>query len=160
MHLYFLRHGNADRSEWTGSDDRKRPLTRKGMEKLERQAQRLKDIGFAPSLILTSPLDRAAQTAEIVARVLGKGVPVKVEPALAPGFGPAELTVLLARYEAFEDILLVGHEPDFSETISAVVGGGRVQVKKGALACVDLSEVKPPSGSLELLIPPKMLLGE
>jgi phosphohistidine phosphatase len=160
VRLHWLRHGPADRKEWIGSDDRKRPLTSKGRERIERETLQLAEMDFLPSLILTSPLTRARQTAEIVARVLGRSGDLREEPLLAPGFSLTHLTELLTRYDDRDDLLLVGHEPDFSETLSAVIGGGQLLMKKGGLACVDLAQLDPPSGVLLWLVPPKFLVGD
>jgi phosphohistidine phosphatase len=105
--------------------------------------------------ILTSPLVRARQTAEVVAERLG--VKAIEEPALAPGFNARRLQDVLKRYPDAGALMLVGHEPDFSRTIAQLIGGGRVEMKKGGLARVDLESIDSPRGRLVWLLAPKML---
>ena len=155
--LYFLRHGLADRSAYTGTDDGRRPLTAAGRRRLARQAENLAAMGWRADLFLTSPLLRARQTAEIVAQGLELEDRVEVEPALACGFGPGDLAPLLARYQDLDSLVLVGHEPDFSYTVSALTGGGDLVCKKGSLIRVDLHRWDPPAGELVWLIPPRVL---
>jgi phosphohistidine phosphatase len=155
--LYFLRHGLADRSAYQGGDDRLRPLTAAGKERLVRQGRNLAAMNWQPDLFLTSPLVRARQTAEIVAAELGLPDRVQIEPALACGFCAADLPELLTRHAAASQLVLVGHEPDFSSTVSDLTGGSFVVCKKGSLIRVDLYRLDPPAGELVWLIPPKAL---
>ena len=145
MILYFLRHGVAgNREEWQG-DDGLRPLTQKGMKNMVRQAESLADLGFDLDIILTSPLTRAFQTADIVAHELKMGEKLVQDERLAPGFGIEELVQVLKDHADAESIMLVGHEPDFSQTVAALVGG-RVLLKKGGLARVDVTSADPLQG--------------
>jgi phosphohistidine phosphatase len=157
MILYFLRHGLAgDRETWVG-DDALRPLTKKGENSLAAIADTLFELGLGIDLILTSPYVRAYQTAMIVAKRLQKMDVLVQDNRLAPGFGLTELTETLKDYKDAKAILLVGHEPDFSETVSVLIGGGRLVFKKAGLARVDLSSQTPPKGELIWLLPPKVL---
>ena len=70
MKLLFLRHGLADRSAWSGSDY-ERPLTPRGKERMRAEAETIASLDLGLDAILTSPLTRASQTAEIVADQLG-----------------------------------------------------------------------------------------
>jgi phosphohistidine phosphatase len=155
--LYFLRHGLADRSEWSG-DDFLRPLTARGKQQMMRTAQAIASLDLGLDLILSSPLTRAYQTAEIVAEVLGLGDRLVSEARLAPGFSAVALSAILAEHAVPAALMLVGHEPDFSETISALIGGGRIVCKKGGLARVDLPEGGGLDGELVWLAPPALLL--
>jgi phosphohistidine phosphatase len=76
---------------------------------------------------------------------------------LGPGFDIEQLAAILRDHASARALMLVGHEPSFSETISALIGGGRVVCKKGGLACVDLPDVSNLSGELLWLIPPRLL---
>ncbi len=157
MKVYFLRHGLAgERSEWK-DDDAKRPLTDEGKEKTERVATTIARWGLGLDLIISSPYDRAYQTAEIVARQLEMPDKLLQDDRLMPGFDADQLIKLLAAYPKATRILLVGHEPDFSETISRLIGGGRIVVKKGGMACVDLPDPQSPKGDLLWLVPPKLI---
>jgi phosphohistidine phosphatase len=76
---------------------------------------------------------------------------------LAPGFGRDNLEQVLADHPEAKNIMLVGHEPDFSLTISALTGGDKVILKKGGLARVDLTATAPLQGDLVWLLPPKSM---
>lgn len=148
MEIYFLRHGPAgSRAEWSGDDDA-RPLTDEGKARMTREAAALQKLGVAPAVILTSPLARARQTAEIVAARLGSPDFVVCDERLSPGFGPHDLADILGDHRGVSSIMLVGHEPDFSLTIGEFVGGGRVALKKGGLARVDV-DAAPAAGGGE-----------
>jgi phosphohistidine phosphatase len=150
MELYFLRHGEADWPEWKKSDD-ERPLTKRGKKEMHEIAAFLVRLKVRPNLILTSPLPRAAQTAEIAAEHLE--TKCCEDRRLAPGFGPAELEELIRKNSA-ESLMIVGHEPDFTKTISALTGASLKLSKAGvALVDVDLSSRK---GRLLWLFPPKI----
>jgi phosphohistidine phosphatase len=156
LKLYFLRHGQAgNRDEWQG-DDSARPLTTDGKRRMKREAAAIRRLDLGLDVILTSPLVRARATAEIVAEALGPSARLVTDPRLAPGFGPRHLKALLAAHRGAEALMLVGHEPDFSQTISHLIGGGRLDVKKGALALVELED-RAGLGRLVWLIPPRVL---
>ena len=151
MKLYFLRHGKADWDDWSEPDD-ERPLTKQGRKEMQSVAQLLRDLEVQPGLILTSPLPRALQTAEIVAERLG--VELEQAPALGKNFSASKLRGLIKRAKG-EDLMIVGHEPDFSAVLR-VLTGGEVILKKGGLARVDLENAASLSGRLAWLLPPKV----
>ena len=157
MKLYFLRHGIAgDRGEWKG-DDYDRPLTEEGKERMDREARTMAKMGLAPDAIITSPLVRAYQTAEIVARALKCDDRLVKDDRLGPGFGASELAGILETQPNAAELMLVGHEPDMSETVSRLIGGGRVTCKKGSLACVQLEPPASLKGELLWLYTAKVL---
>ncbi len=153
MKIYFLRHGQADWPDWTGPDD-ERPLTKKGKKEVRRVADFLADLKVEPEVILSSPLPRASQTAEIVADELD--LRVTEDPLLGPGFDIDKLGQLLEHYRG-QDVMLVGHEPGFSDTIR-VLTGGNVKMAKSGLALVDLDDPNELRGQLVWLIPPKIII--
>ncbi|HEY3662460.1 MAG TPA: phosphohistidine phosphatase SixA [Chthoniobacterales bacterium] len=148
MRLYFLRHGEADWPDWEGRDD-DRPLTAGGREEMHEVGQFLVRLKVRVDFVLTSPLPRAAQTADIAAQHIKASV--RRENLLAPGFRPRQLEQILAAQRG-ENLLLVGHEPDFSEVIRALTGG-RAKMSKAGLA---LLEVSGTEGKLLWLFPPKV----
>ncbi len=150
MELYFLRHGDAEDPR-PDLPDAQRALTEEGVRTTESEALGLRKLGLAPGVILTSPLLRARQTAEIVARALGAGEPI-AEDELASGCDIDRLARALSRHPGHEQVIVVGHEPDFSTMIGELVGGAKVELKKGGLALVSLSEVAPGAGVLRWLL--------
>ena len=156
--LYFLRHGLAEvREEWS-EDDALRPLTSKGKKNLVRSVKTISDLDLGIDLILTSPLVRAFQTAEIVADELGIEKRLVKDDRLEPGFNLELLSEMLKEHTDADEVLLVGHEPDFSQTVSALISGGIVVFKKGGLARVDITSIDPLQGELAWLLPPKLLI--
>jgi phosphohistidine phosphatase len=156
MKLYFLRHGQAgNRQDWQ-EDDSKRPLTVEGKKRMQREAAAIWRLDPSLDVIITSPLVRALQTAEIVAKARGSAVRLITDGRLAPGFGLEQLAAIVAEHRNAKGLMLVGHEPDFSETISQVTGG-RIVMKKGALACMEVEDPSALEGPLVWLIPPKVL---
>ncbi len=156
MRLYLLRHGVAyDRENWQGKDDELRPLTDEGIVAMKREARSIGQMKLKLNAVITSPLVRARDTARIVAKTLD--MKVDENPLLKPGFNLQALDDLLAQYAEFTHLMIVGHEPDFSQVISQLVGGGTVVMKKGGLARVDITTPHPPHGELVWLLTPSLL---
>jgi len=149
MRLYFLRHGEADWPNWTRPDD-ERPLTDFGNEEVRQVAKFLNRLKVKPDLIVTSPLPRALQTAEIAAEQLK--TKLRQDEALEPGFGISELGTVLKRHGT-KLLMLVGHEPDFSSVMSALTGAS-LKLSKAGVALVDL-DPETEKGRLLWLFPPK-----
>lgn len=157
MICYFVRHGAAvDPQEWRGSDF-ERPLTKKGRERMTRVAKRLRKLGLGLDAIVTSPLVRAKQTASIIGDGLGVTGRVVEDTRLGGGFSPGDLAAILQEHADADALMLVGHEPTMSATLGRVIGGARVDFKKGAIACVEVTDPKLPSGMLLWMVPPKLL---
>ena len=157
MEIYFLRHGDAGTAEgWKGSDA-ERPLSKEGTARMEKEAAAIAGLRPALDMILTSPLLRARQTAEIVAKKLRLMKALFVEERLAPGLGTSLLRQILVEHHPSRSVMLVGHEPDFSTVISACIGGGAVECKKGSLIRVDIDDVPSLRGVLVWLLPPRVL---
>jgi phosphohistidine phosphatase SixA len=151
MKLYFFRHGRADWPDWTGPDD-ERPLTRKGRKEVRNVAKHLRELLGRP-LILTSPLPRARETAESAAEILG--FEACEEKALQPGFDVKKLGPLLKRSTS-DGLMLVGHEPDFTEAIEEITGA-RTKLAKAGLALLEV-QTDSLQGRLLWLTSPKFLL--
>jgi len=149
MELYFLRHGEADWLNWNKPDD-ERPLTKRGKKEMRELAKFLARLKVRPILIITSPLPRAAQTAEIAADYLK--AKVRKDELLAPGFGMSELRTALKRHHA-KVLMLVGHEPDFTNVISGLTGAS-LKLSKAGVALLDVNP-EFEEGKLLWLFPPK-----
>lgn len=154
MNIYFLRHGLADWPGWSRPDD-ERPLTEDGIKRMKAEARTIKRLDLGLVAILSSPLARARQTADCVAERVG--IPVVENRLLAPGFNREKLGKILGEYKNANALMLVGHEPDFSMTIGALIGGGRVAMKKGGLARVDIESPDMLHGELVWLLAPRVL---
>src|ERR1051325_8629585 len=149
MQLYFLRHGEADWPNWSKPDD-ERPLTDFGRKEVRQLASFLNRLKVKPNLIISSPLPRASQTAEVAAEELK--IKLRLDEALEPGFGITELRLLLQRHES-KVLMLVGHEPDFTSVISALTGAS-LKLSKAGVVLVDL-DPETEKGRLIWLFPPK-----
>ena len=123
MKLYVMRHGPAEEQAASGLDG-DRALTSAGRERVRNVAKALSLAGEEPARIVTSPLVRAVQTAEIVAIVTKLGErdgSVEVRREMAPGGDGAELAHRLAA-EGAKRVMVVGHEPDLSAMLVALLG--------------------------------------
>ena len=156
MIVYFLRHGPAgSRAEWDGPD-RLRPLTDDGRRTVARAADVLSRAGVVVNAIVTSPLTRARETAEIVAPALCIEDPRLIDDErLAHGFDRGALADIIAEHPEARAVMVVGHEPEFSGTIGEVTGGA-VVMKKAGVARVDLDPVTM-RGELVWLLAPRIL---
>ena len=124
--IWLLRHGDAEEG---AGDDAARRLTEKGERQARNAGQALAALGVRLDACLASPRVRAVETARLACEALG--VEVEVASELAGGdFDP------LALCAGRGEVLLVGHEPDFSNAVAAVTGA-RVEMKKGGLAAID-----------------------
>jgi phosphohistidine phosphatase len=128
--IWLLRHGDAEE----GSPDSERPLTEKGREQARAVGAALEALGVKLDACLASPRVRAADTARIACEPLG------VEPQLEPKLsgGPFDAEALAAGLG--DEVLLVGHDPDFSMAIHALTGA-QVRMKKGGLAAIEKGEL-------------------
>jgi phosphohistidine phosphatase len=163
MQLYLLRHGIAVEPGTRGfEDDFARPLTPKGRRQLRKSAAAIKKLASRFDLILSSPLARAKQTAEIVARKLNARKRLRFTSALAPGGSAANLIRQLEREKPAPDtVLLVGHEPDMSRLVSLLTTGGlqmQMDFKKGGLCKLEVEKLSAGQcAKLVWLLTPKQM---
>jgi phosphohistidine phosphatase len=158
MELYFLRHGqSAPRSEWS-RDDASRPLTDEGVSELAHAAWTLARLGVKPDVLITSPMERAQRTAEIVAPALGLEGKLSTAPSLGRGFGMRKLRRLLREHPRAGSIMLVGHNPEFTRAIHKLTGA-HIVLSKGGLARIHLSARKSRSAELVWLLQADDLVG-
>jgi len=158
MEIYLLRHAIADDRSPSGRDYDRR-LTDEGREKLRRVLKRAAAAGVQPSLILSSPLVRAVQTAEIAAEDLGyKGKIVRVE-CLAPEGSPPEVWQEIRSRHDEKSVVLAGHEPLFSSIVAYLLGATRsmVDFRKAGLVRIDVHGFgATPAGVLQWMLIPKI----
>jgi len=142
-----MRHGKAEPKK-PGLEDEKRKLTDEGRKDVEYVA---KILPSKPSKILCSPMVRAKETAEIVARIHG----VKYE--VAQELLPENVSVdSLGKLVTEENVLLIGHAPSIEEFVSELIGGGRVKMKAGAVAGLDVEEFRCGGAKIVYLITPRI----
>jgi phosphohistidine phosphatase len=154
--LYFVRHGKA--GQYTAAaDDDKRDLTDAGVEALKAAGPILRRLNLRPDLVLSSPLPRAKQTAELVMAGLGlKGEPT-LDDRLSPGADWADLARAMAAQPDARRVMFVGHEPDLSSAVSLLTGASSVRMRNGGIACVEFPGVpEPGGGELAWLLDPDL----
>ena len=156
VELYLLRHADAgDPGKWDGPDAA-RPLSPKGEKQSERLGRFLAGMGFRPDAILSSPKLRASQTADRVADQLG--VPVTLDERLGGGVDENVVEAILRDAGDARWVVLVGHDPDFSSLLQSLCVARNIEMKKGALARIDVERpVGPGRGDLRWLVPPDLL---
>jgi phosphohistidine phosphatase len=141
MTLYILRHATAEEAASSG-DDGARKLTERSREKMRGAAAGLREMGLKFDAILTSPLVRAAETAEIVSAAYGTTPPPQVLPALATGVPAGEAVAALRAFAKHDDVMIVGHEPQLSAIASILLTGTsdavRIKLKTGGCVAIDL----------------------
>ena len=175
--LFIMRHGIAlDRNSPLASDDAARPLTPKGRKRVARIAGGLLKMGYGFDWIVTSPLVRAAETAEIIATSGATSAaasasskkpnpPVDGCAALSPGGSPeavlADVLAFLAKHADRKRVMLVGHEPDLSALAGWLIGAGRdanLEFKKGGCCLIEYDGLPARhSGRLVWWLTPRVL---
>lgn len=148
-----MRHGPAEDFPASGRDF-DRALTAPGRERVKVVAARLAELDEAPKAILSSPLVRALQTAELVATALGTP-PIETSSALAPG-GPAKDLVLELARAGRKRVMVVGHEPDLSGLVAWLLRGGFAHDMLKAMV-VGLSVSASAPATLRFVLDPKTL---
>ncbi len=162
MDLYVIRHGQAGHfgdPQWP--NDAERPLTNAGSERLSRTVELLASSGFAPSIVATSPMQRCVQTAQLVAEGVSGDSQVVELDALLPG---SDLETLLqwsaTQLQQIRQIAWVGHAPDVSRLVAALIGAGHAEIRfaKGAIAAIRFhGPAEIGHGELRWLVTAKML---
>jgi len=161
MDLLIVRHAIAferDRNRWR--KDAARPLSPAGMRRARKAAAGLKELTRPPQRLLTSPLVRAKQTAQILTDIAG-WPQADEAPELAPGEPAMAVLALLAK-ERGKLVAVVGHQPGLGHLLAAcLIGGGGalpIEMKKNAVACVSFEGVaRAGHAALKWLATPRML---
>ncbi len=157
--LYLVRHAIAAErgAEWP--DDEQRPLTDRGIHRFKQEVVGLRSLDVAIDEVITSPLVRAKQTADLLAGGLAKRPVVRILKALEPGHGPAAVVSQLARLARRQRIALVGHEPGLGELAAHLIGAARpLPFRKGSICRIDLESLTTKrAGALIWFVTPKIL---
>ena len=164
MELFVIRHAIA---EPLGKDnefsDEKRALTVEGRNRMREVVNGLVKLGVEVDLIMTSPLARAVETAEIIAAAVGLSKKeIKHSSNLAPGASVDHLFAEIKSHAGVEAIALIGHQPDLGGLISRIIQGDgsalAIQVKKGSVCCLNVTETVPTlRGDMVWLLTPRQL---
>jgi phosphohistidine phosphatase len=157
MKLYFIRHATATD---IALNDAARELTEEGRDEAAIAGAALAGLGVDPSAIFTSPLVRARQTAEIVAKGLKHKNKVQTIEELTNDTSTADLICFLKRFEKEKEVALVGHAPSLSIHVAALVGAKNhegIPLGKGGIACVELDELLAGKGELRWLMRQRQL---
>jgi phosphohistidine phosphatase len=156
MNLFLLRHGKAEDRSALNPDDFSRALVEKGHQQARNAARILLSAALLPDIVLCSPLVRARETAESFTKAANMPGPI-IQSWLACGMNPETALSELRGFSDFKNVMIVGHEPDFSEFAQYLLGSSSdsIEIRKGSIACL---EVFPPSrkATLRFLIPFKL----
>ena len=147
MLLLVMRHGKAEPKK-PGLKDEERKLTNEGRKDIEYVAKILPN---KPSKVFCSPMVRAKETAKIVAKI--HGIEYKVIQELLPENVSIDS---LRKFITEENTLLIGHAPSIEEFVSELIGGGRIKMKAGAVAGLDVEELKRGGAKIVFLITPQV----
>jgi phosphohistidine phosphatase len=146
MNLFILRHASAGIRRLNPLLDVKRPLDKGGKEHCLHLAAVLNAMKVSFDLVVSSPLKRSLQTAQLVATETGYEQKIVISNALAPEASYAQFQRLLRESAAYENLLVVGHNPNITQFLGQLVGNGpledgglaRLRLRKGSLARVSL----------------------
>ncbi len=157
MILYFLRHASAGKKLLGPKKDERRPLDEEGILQARYIGRMLANLDVQVEQIVSSPLKRAMQTASLLANELAFESAVLKDDALRPDGEYDQFQSMLARFKKHEAIVVVGHNPNFTEflskTIAGAAGTAHVEFKKGAVAKVELNGR---TGTLHWMVTPKI----
>jgi phosphohistidine phosphatase len=159
LELYLIRHGVAAERGKEWPDDSKRPLTPDGITRLRKSARGLNALGIGFDQIVTSPLVRTRQTADVFAEELKDHPPIAASDALAPAGSSASVIQEITRHVRKARVALVGHEPNLGELAAQLIGARMpLDFKKGGMCRIDFDMLPPKgTGMLRWFLTPKML---
>ena len=146
MILYFVRHASAGQKKLSPKKDEKRALDADGIHQCTQMGRILSGMEVSVDAVIASPLKRATQTASLIANEIGHEGKLSTENALRPEAKYDHFRDMLRKYSKFESLLLVGHNPNFSEFLGRIVAanGDRayLDLKKAAVAKVESQQKK------------------
>jgi phosphohistidine phosphatase len=157
MIVYFLRHASANQHQILPKQDDLRPIDKLGKQQCHVVGRALVALGVKVDAVISSPLTRAVQTAELAVTELGYKDRIVISDALRPEANSDQFHDLLTHYSRSKAIIVVGHNPSITEFLLHLMTGNQphdcVDFKKGAVAKVELHGEK---GVLHWLLTPKM----
>jgi phosphohistidine phosphatase len=170
VNLYILRHGSAGTRRANPVIDAKRSLDKEGKQQCLLIGSYLNALRMQFDLIVSSPLKRALQTASLVGTETGYDAKILVSDALSPAANLAAFEKLIAGFAHYENVLIVGHNPNLAVFLGSLIGARsvsdlgitrpstrpRIRLRKGAIARVDCDQ-RP--GTLHWLVDPRILRG-
>ena len=159
LELYLIRHGVAAERGKEWPEDAQRPLTPDGIARLRKSVHGLNAMGVGFDQIVTSPLVRTRQTADVIAEELEEHPPIAVSDALAPAGSTASVIQEITRHVRKPRLALVGHEPNLGELAAQLIGARTpLEFKKGGICRIDFDMLPPKGGGmLRWFLTPKML---
>jgi phosphohistidine phosphatase len=157
MILYFLRHASAGEPLANPKKDEKRGLDKEGIEQCGYMGRALAALEVQVDVVVSSPLKRATQTASLVGNEIGYESKLQIDAGLRPAAVLADFRKVLEKYARQEAIMVVGHNPNLSQFLGAVISDtgceASLELKKGAVARVDM---RRSSGTLQWCLTPKV----
>ena len=151
VQLYLVRHAIAAERGREWPDDSKRPLIRKGEERMRQVVRGLSELGVRVDVVLTSPFVRAVQTAELLAAGLTPRPSIVETPALTPDEAPTAVARALEPYRRSKAVALVGHEPAIGMLAAWLISAAEpIAFKKGGVCCIECTAL-PPDGRGHLI---------
>ena len=146
MIIYFVRHASAGQKKLSGKKDEKRPLDADGVQQGTQMGRILSSMEVGVDAIISSPLKRASQTAALIANEIGYESKLHIENALRPEAKYDHFRDMLRDYSKHESIMVVGHNPNFSDFLGRTIAGSgeraHVEMRKGSVAKVESKQKK------------------
>ncbi|HKT25843.1 MAG TPA: phosphoglycerate mutase family protein [Terriglobales bacterium] len=146
MIIYFVRHASAGQKKLSGKKDEKRPLDADGVQQGTQMGRILSSMEIGVDAIISSPLKRATQTAALIANEIGYESKLHIENALRPEAKYDHFRDMLRDYSKYESIIVVGHNPNFSDFLGRTIAGSgeraHVEMRKGSVAKIESKQKK------------------
>jgi phosphohistidine phosphatase len=151
-----MRHGDAGQRT-TGPDDDSRKLTAAGQASLRAATPTWRRVNLRPDLVISSPLPRALQTADLFIGGMGLALRPLADDRLLPGASWPDLARAMAAQPEARRVMFVGHIPDLTDAVALLTGAASIRLRQGGVACVEFPRSpEPGSGELAWLLDPDL----
>jgi phosphohistidine phosphatase len=155
--LYFLRHGKAGEYRTDDPNDDERELTDAGVAELRAAARLWRRLNLRPDLVISSPLPRALQTANLFVEGVRLARRPLADARLRPGAEWADMARAMTVDREARRVMFVGHEPDLSTAAELLTGARAIRLRAGGVACVEFPGIpEPGAGELAWLLDPDL----